>query len=384
MSAEDVTPPGRGHIPALDGVRGLAILLVLMAHFGELFYDGLGVSVSGRPADALLLAAARLGWTGVDLFFVLSGFLITGLLYDAKGSGRYFVNFYGRRTARIFPLYYGVLVAVFVVGPWLGVGRGINRALGADQAWFWLYGVNVLAALKGHTFPLVHFWSLAVEEHFYLVWPMVVRVMERGALMTTCVVVGLGALGLRVWMQPRFNSVAIYVLTPCRIDSLAAGALLALAVRGPRGVGAVRPFAPAAVMAGVLALAAGRIWQAGLHTPWVQTIGFSLFALVFWGLIALVISGPPGSVATRVFSAGWLRSLGKYSYGIYVYHVFVMSTLARKLPPAGLTAAVGSSAAACLVFLLAGVMLSFAVAFVSWWIYERPFLSLKERFFRYG
>ena len=174
------------------------------------------------------------------------------------------------------------------------------------------------------------------------------------------------------------------MLTPCRVDTLTAGAFLALAVRGPGGFGRLRPFALGAIAAGGLGLAAGRVWEAGPSTPWVQTVGYSLVALFFTGLVALALPGPSGNPVARFFEARWLRALGKYSYGIYVYHVFVMGFADRALPASRLVAALGSPAPACLAFVLAGVALSFAVAWVSWWVYERPFLSLKDRFFRYN
>lgn len=373
----------RGHIPALDGVRGLAILLVLLVHFGSLYYESLGSSASVRPVDALIQRVTSVGWCGVDLFFVLSGFLITGILYDAKGTDRFFVNFYGRRAARIFPLYYGVLAAVFVAAPLIGVGTGVSRQMGSDQLWYWLYGVNILAAKKGASFPLVHFWTLAVEEHFYLVWPLAVRAFRREALMAGCVAAALAALGLRTWTLSPSNRVAIYMLTPCRVDTLLAGALLALAVRGPRGYGGVRRPAFLGVLIGGGALLAGRVWAFDQFTPWVQTVGYSLVAVFCCGLVGLVLPGPSRNFLARGFEAGWLRAMGKYSYGIYVYHVFVMGVISEALSPARLTTRLGSSAGGCLVYLSAGVGLSFAVAWVSWWVYERPFLTFKDRFFRY-
>ena len=131
------------HLPELDGIRGVAILLVLMFHF-------LGVITPAMARQSGVLLAMRrvggMGWCGVDLFFVLSGFLITGILLDTKSTGRFFRNFYARRTLRIFPLYYAVLVAVFVVGPLVVPAAPGDHRLIADQAWFWLYGTNVYCA----------------------------------------------------------------------------------------------------------------------------------------------------------------------------------------------------------------------------------------------
>ena len=121
------------HLPALDGVRGLAVILVMVFHIFQV------EPVPGPTLPRLLYMTTRLGQTGVDLFFVLSGFLITGILFDTKSSTRYFLNFYGRRTVRIFPLYYGVLVVALIVLPHL-FGR---RELGINSVWFWTYTANL-------------------------------------------------------------------------------------------------------------------------------------------------------------------------------------------------------------------------------------------------
>ncbi|HEV2844590.1 MAG TPA: acyltransferase, partial [Thermoanaerobaculia bacterium] len=221
-------------LPALDGLRGLAILLVLLLHF---------TVYGGPPAtegiDKLFYRAAQAGWIGVDLFFVLSGFLITGILYDAKGGENYFRSFYARRVLRIFPLYYGALAVFLLLVP----------ALRPGSFWHWTYLSNVQIAREGwpDSGALGHFWSLAVEEQFYLFWPVAVLLLARRSLMAACWVCLAGSLLLRVGLHLADQETAAFVLTPARLDSLAAGALLALAARGPEGL------APVARRAGAMA-----------------------------------------------------------------------------------------------------------------------------------
>jgi peptidoglycan/LPS O-acetylase OafA/YrhL len=149
------------HLAPLDGLRGVAVLLVMVCHFGP----ELPVATRGANALARVLSA---GWVGVDLFFVLSGFLITRILLAARGSPGYFTNFYARRVLRIFPLYYATLLMVFVVLPWLGVTAAPEPAA-SHQAWLWTYTSNLLVArLRSFVFltpaaNLNHFWSLAIE-----------------------------------------------------------------------------------------------------------------------------------------------------------------------------------------------------------------------------
>ena len=159
-----------GHMPALDGVRGLAVLMVLGFHF-------ISAATPVNIAEKAVVRLASYGANGVELFFVLSGFLITGILYDARHKPNYFRNFYMRRALRIFPLYYGVLVLVFFVAPLIPLFQGAELDYLLDrQAWAWLYAINLYIAKEGTwSFSyLQHFWSLAVEEHFYLFWPFVV------------------------------------------------------------------------------------------------------------------------------------------------------------------------------------------------------------------
>jgi len=159
------------HVPALDGLRGLAILLVLARHTANELQPGRGLDVAVKRV-------LQVGWSGVDLFFVLSGFLITGILLDARGGRHYFRNFYMRRSLRIFPVYYGSLFVTFAVLPFF-VATPLFAVLQRNQLWYWTYLVNVLSPLTGGTgtpYNTAHLWSLAVEEQFYLLWPAVVWV----------------------------------------------------------------------------------------------------------------------------------------------------------------------------------------------------------------
>jgi peptidoglycan/LPS O-acetylase OafA/YrhL len=369
-----------GHLPSLDGLRGIAIALVMLHHFT--IYGGM------RPVawmDRLYYKLGISAWCGVDLFFVLSGLLITGILIDAKGSSGYFRNFYARRALRIFPLYYGTLVIVFWVVPALVTGGPAFAQETGAQHWYWTYLVNVRTALYGWPafLGLGHFWSLAVEEQFYLLWPAVVLVSNRRTLTRLCFALVAGSLLLRTGLAFGGWNAAAYVLMPARMDALAVGALIAAAVRDPLWWQAVRCWAGrvggmAAAGLGALFLFEGQLHQSA---PLVETVGFTLTALLSGGLVVAALDGDQHRLISRALSSRPLRFLGRYSYGLYVFHHLLVFPLAAALPFIAWTPRLaGSQLPGQLLFVVAATAASIAVALLSWYCWEQPFLRLK-RFF---
>jgi peptidoglycan/LPS O-acetylase OafA/YrhL len=383
--AVDIQPTAswRGHIPALDGIRGLAIAAVMLLHVMD------GAAPTGF-LERGVVEVARGGWIGVDLFFVLSGFLITGILLDARGGPRYFRNFYVRRTLRIFPLYYAILIGVFVVMPLLATARGDRWLSGADenQSWFWTYTYNVLLAIEGdwsETDRLGHFWSLALEEQFYLVWPAVVLLLSPRQLRRACAAILVGALALRLAMlQGDGGELAAYALMPARADTLAAGAWVAVALRTGVPLEGIRRHARWALLASGVAIAAMFVRGHGL--PYddylVQTIGYTCLALGFAALLALALDSPGrATVLGAAFRNPALRGLGKYSYAMYCFHPLIQDGLrsfdvhASTVPIVGGSVLPGIAAYGAVV-----LTLTFASAYLSWHLFEKHFLRLKDRF----
>jgi len=315
-------------VPALDGLRGSAIALVLAFHgyetWGAAAQSGLG---------RLVFHVGALGWTGVDLFFVLSGFLISGILIDTRQERHYFRDFFAKRSLRIFPLYYATLLVFFVVLPQLAFG---HHALGPDfeqvqkgQVWFWSYLTNwwVGAVLPQwpHAPYLNHLWSLAVEEQFYLVWPLLVRWLPPARLTAAFSVVALTAFVARAAILASGGTpIFVYVSTLTRMDSLAIGGLVAILVR-QRNVGRSRRIAALCVLAAsALGLTALFLRQRFLDSgdPTVQLLGFECMAigaasLVYW----LVTDLGERSIVSRLLQVRPLGALGRVSYGVYVFHL---------------------------------------------------------------
>ncbi len=369
------------HVLELDGVRGVAIVAVMCAHFIGMMID--------PPANLVERAALKVvgyGMWGVDLFFVLSGFLITGILWDTKQSQSYFKAFYMRRTLRIFPLYYGVLFVLLVLIP-----RGFLAAYAPEgleirsvQGWLWSYLTNVYCAIKGSfAIPYVsHFWTLSIEEHFYLFWPFVIRVASRERAMTTAVVLSALALGLRLTLgQLTDNEMWAHVFTPCRLDSLCIGAWFALAIRGPAGMDAIGArfktlaLAVPALMLALIALPT-RVLPHNISLPLKQTCLALLCATMIFG--AAWAGGPP--LLKRFLRNGLLRVFGKYSYGLYVFHTMIAYGFWRHDTLAIVQRHVGSHTVAVLIQATAGAAVAFLIAFASYNLYEVKFLKLKRWF----
>jgi len=370
------------HLPELDGFRGLAILMVMFYHFGHCLD---GPIWTGGFVGKLVARAVASGWCGVDLFFVLSGFLITGILYDTKGHAGFFRTFYMRRVLRIFPLYYGVLVAAFFVSPWVGATRFGLWAPPENQGWFWLYGVNFLRVFRGHEScgTLEHLWSLAVEEHFYLFWPLLIFLLNRVAAMWACVAVAAGALWFRLAGVYLGYQTANYMLTPARVDAMAVGAFLALAVRGPGGLGSVVRHARSAaaisgfLLAALLATHHGVLYCFAKDT---QTVGYTLLAVFFGSTMVLTVASGGRGLASRLTRNHALGFIGKYSYGIYVFHFSLVPALVGLLGLDRALRNVGPQPMAVVAHLLILMAVSVAVAWLSWHLYEKHFLRLKKLF----
>jgi peptidoglycan/LPS O-acetylase OafA/YrhL len=400
-AATDATSRGSprgsdGRDPRLDGLRGLAILLVMLYHTTQ-------YGIARGPVATSLTLVPTVGWSGVDLFFVLSGFLITGILLRARSSSTYYRTFYARRVLRIFPLYYAVLAFFLIVVPHIPVFAYFNDfwnpGVKREGRWFWLYLSNVYVAWQGvwqhQTLDVT--WSLAIEEHFYLLWPAVVRHCSERTLLRVCAATMVGALALRIGLTVAGTAPLVpYVLTPCRLDALATGAALALLVRRPGGVAGLVPRArrvgvvATALFAGCYAWArwaggggsAGHGYEAEtvrmlsfMTRPAMRTVGYTLLCAIYGALLVQVLAAGSRSTWARVFEAGWLRSLGTYSYALYLFHFTVSILMLGFFTPA---AHPGHYVPAQLFFWALAIGASYGLARLSWLVLEGPMLSLKR------
>ena len=366
----------RAYYPALDGLRTLAFLLVFADHYRHLVW----------------------GWTGVDLFFVLSGFLITGILFDTRHAEHRFRDFYVRRSLRIFPLYYGVFLALLLTTPWMGwkwnsnwlvwpayVGNflrfvhphSVDHAhLYAASGWLEASGKHQLVLYLGH------FWSLSVEEQFYLFWPAVVfRVRSRRRLIQICTATVVLMPFVRIAAslllpQSLVKLDPMYSMTFFRLDALLLGGLIALLLRGRERMLVLKLFR----WVGYLLLPASFIWLCFEHRTfpsWSHTWGITVVDLVAACLIVMALQ--PECWVYKVFKLRPLRWAGKITYGAYVFHDIPhdlysrwADRLSRRFASAGVPLHVPAAAVA--------LPCTMALAWLSFRYFETPFLRLKDRF----
>lgn len=348
----------RKYMPALDVLRGVAILSVLCFH--ELYWSGGGAREHGLALVPVKISQS--GWLGVNLFFVLSGFLITGILVDSKQRDDYFHRFYWRRALRILPAYLLILAAMCVMR-WISARYLACCLLFLANYWPLFHGVGGYGP----------FWSLSVEEQFYLFWPLVVRKVSRRSVLWISVAICLIEPVLR-WATdvyaPRFSSRENTFLI---VDNLALGALAALFVRSRFGtVRLSRRVGIGVVLFGLAMAAAG--YSSGIFHR-TTVLGSSLqsepWNFVFTGLLLFLLSF--GEVFARPVWAP-LRFLGYISYGLYLVHVMVIFLYDNELRRLGATHTIWGAVYPRFLIISA---IAIGIAWVSRHFYEDRFLRIK-------
>lgn len=372
--------PQNRHIASLDGFRGLAVLLVVFFHVAQ---------VSSAQRGPLVDTLGRIrnsGWIGVEMFFTLSGYLITGILLRTVSDRRFFRNFYLRRALRIFPLYYGVLAGLGIVA--LVAGLHWNGCL--PYLLFYVQNFRTAAGPPRlelsnaiHRIHLVPLWTLAVEEQFYLVWPFLVWRSKSGRaflVLTLGFIVACPLLRIVAWRGGvPFGPLRYW--TMFNVDSLVWGGFGAAVgqIAQPATLRWVRQtllIVGGLLSLGVLALEGGFLVETA---PLTIQLFHSAFGAFCCGLILMLAEG--NSVASRCFSVGFLRWFGRYSYGIYIFHDLFMGLYEwLRYSVDRLT---GSRALGALTLVSSGYLVSAGVAYVSYHLYEKRFLDLKDKIAAY-
>ncbi len=375
--------PSKSRVPELDGIRGIAILSVICYHYLSMQ----GLMTPGSLTDRLQRLVI-LGGTGVDLFFVLSGFLIGGILLDAKESRNYFKTFYIRRFFRIFPIYYAwittyVLVAAFGAKRLAALSNSGNAPpLNFDVYRHYLFLQNFVENrfhnLAGSWFD--HLWSLAVEEQFYLAIPLVVWLLSRKSLkyFLIFIVISQPLLSIVLYKSAVLSPGLIGILMFTRADVLGLGVLAALYWRDESARSWLQKnprWIHAALFVLFLGCAAFWKWSPYQHAFASEAAGFSTLAMFYTAILVAALSIPNGPVA-KITRWSWLRQVGAVSYCMYLIHLVVLVACHAVLLH---TSPKTWNLRGAVVTLFAAV-LTFVVAKISWVIFERPLLQIGHRF----
>lgn len=347
------------HVKQLDAIRGWAIFLVLLLHF---YADQVRILGIGRM--------------GVDLFFVLSGFLITGILLDTKDKPGYFRNFYVKRILRIFPVYFFVLALILYVIPVIFINAvpSIQYYL-QHQAWFWLYAQNWLFSIDGYPtdWVLMHTWSLCIEEQFYMFFPLLVYKFNTKNIIRILIFFIIGANVLRLIHIEGINSNYKYVNTFARLDTISVGALIAVLIRTNREI--LEKYTSYVMIFALVALAVMIGYNKGGSFQDFYS-SFTFFALFFGAVVVWSMSANIPRIFKPAVNSKLMIFLGKYSYGIYLYHAAIHFMFTKTL----LDHFQAVNTPAVLLVKTGILLFSIGISVLSFHLLELPFLRLKKKF----
>lgn len=358
MSVKDVmNKKSTFHIDSLDGLRAVAALMVMFFHFFQ--------HVSTSHSFVLFIKKiSGFGQTGVSLFFVLSGFLITRILLKEKQSEKYFLNFYVRRSLRIFPLYYFYLLLVFFIIPFFE-----NASIPAlsQQIYHWVYLQDFAITFKWNYLGPIHFWSLAVEEHFYLFFPLLVYFLKEKQLVLSLCVLIIVSITLRFMLSS--NGYEVFYFTFTRLDELCLGAFLAfLELKGKFTEGSAKRFL---YVLGLMLAPIFLLWYffTSESNVFVQTFKYLLISIIYFCVIGFIITATKTNFLNKILATKPLLFTGKISYGLYVYHGLCFAYFAKYFHTDYI-----------LLNFFASFIFSFIVATISFYAFEKHFLKLKKYF----
>ena len=343
----------------LDGVRGIAALMIIFFHFFKTY-----LYPNHNKAFIMASKLSHFGQTGVTLFFVLSGFLITRILLFSKNSDNYFKSFYIRRSLRIFPLFYLFLLLYYFIVPLIIHAPIVPFG---KQWTFWFYLQNFAITFNWNQIGPNHLWSLAVEEHFYLFWPLLIYFLNPKQIKNAVLIIFLISLVCRLVLQ--YYNYGVFYFTFTNIDALALGSLLSIdELSGfPKNSFYVKLFIVTIIPTIVLWFFVGTNGNS-----YIQLIKLPLTAVIYYAFIGMVISTGTSnkfSILLKVLKSKFLSYSGKVSYGLYIYHPFIFTLYFDNIH----TKSVWINLLSCLA-------LTFITASLSFYFFESPILRLKKYF----
>lgn len=366
---------------ALDGLRGVAILMIMLRHFYNEEIIKSGYPIIGPIITKLALA----GNYGVELFFVISGFLITQILLDSKNSPKYFLNFYLRRFLRIFPLYYGVLFLLFLILPHIVTFDAGAKDIASRQVWLWTFLSNTHWAGglwdSSNIFRLGHLWFLVVVVHFYIIWPWIVHKHEVQKIAYICLIGMMLCLMVRIFYTTVGGPELFTWSSITKFDGLLCGSFLAAGFKSDNITHLITKHASkvtwfTGLLFFVLIFVPRKfMWDTAQYWwTFMETI-----SVVFFGGI-LILALQEKSTISALMKHKILFTLGKYSYGLFVMHNICLPLFQWLFKPSELSKTLNSPLSAQIIFYILSIAASFLLAFTTWHLYEKHFLKLKNSF----
>jgi peptidoglycan/LPS O-acetylase OafA/YrhL len=366
----------RIHFNNIDVLRGYAILSVVIFHCVQ----SMGLT-ENRVANY-----TSIGAFGVDLFFVISGFLITDILIKTVNNRDYFKNFYGRRILRIFPLYYGFLLLFIFILPHFFHKLGDlydGVLLYKYQVWYWLYIPNTALGLHPEKIVFPHLWSLAVEEQYYMIWPLFVWLFSFRNLKAILITVIILSFSLRCYfVVHEYDPYFLWTFTPIRLEAIAIGSLLSICYNENNVIYYEwRKLFTAIIIVLVTALLVfvytKRFFEYALS---IQSVGILLMDILFGCVLIKSISS---GEYKKTFFNKMLKNIGKFSYSIYIFHMLVLTEVLIAIKKIELKYNTKfSNGVKGASILCATLAFSYIIAFATWNLYEKHFIKLK-RYFNY-
>ena len=355
----------RVYYPALDGLRGFAILLVLFSH------------------NFSFITFSKLFDTGVDLFFVLSGFLITDILLKTKKNKKFLQTFYIRRILRIFPIYYLTLVAFLVLAPHFAQLKEQYSYYQNNQIFLWFYLQNWLPIIHPppfyHTQIFGHFWSLSIEEHFYIVWPFLILAYKKSkALINICLLITSGCIVFRfaTWLYFGNSDLNYRLQFNTRMDGLSIGSLIAIWKFNKENIKTkILKFGTVLISFHLIAAIISKIIFT--HIPHFSFLGYTSISVLFGILIVFAIERK-NIVIKKIFEFTPLRYIGKISYGLYIYHVPVLVVFKIYFTSYVLKLYL-SPLLTNIVIAFSTVLIAILISLISFNFFEKKILLLKEK-----
>lgn len=364
MELQNIKSSINKHIPELDGLRGIAILMVIFFHYFGQFTP-----------------IFNWGWMGVDLFFVLSGFLITSRLIDTVNKPKYFFRFYRNRILRIFPLYFFVLICFYLL-----IRFGISEASSEKFGFYLTHWPQFFLFLQNWSFMAVpqlgenqlqHFWSLAVEEQFYLFWPFAILWFHKSKnLPRILYLLLLGVILLRTVIYFRHPESYLFYFynTFCRMDGFIIGAMVYFI-----WIKRLKPFPKFLILPGLAAFFI-TLWISNnsLHSPLIATYGLTLIAFFFGGSVYSALR-TKSKFYSFILTRKWLMYIGKISFGLYIFHWIILRFLQGYLTVRILNYVDFNTKTASFIAVIFCLVISFLVSMISFRFFESYFLSLKKK-----